>query len=252
MQAEVAALLGPDGAVPGALRILARCGDSQVLIVQGAERHVDAAAGERLAWIDWYESDDAARRISYRCSTYLAEADLPPDAKGWHPYYVAHLKTLVCAAQNLLNIKPIPSPERAPAERRSWTAIVSRGSATLSGVARRQRPSPTIRRSPPRRTTSTGRRTGSGSRCRRRLSGSSCCGACPPPPWPTSMPGARHAGLTREAYASRFSSRRWSGRPACPIQRPYRTRLYDAIRSRFFRRRGSMDMPRPGVHHGDR
>ena len=142
MQAEVAALLGPDGAIPGALRILTRCGDSQVLIVHGAERHVDAAAGERLAWIDWYESDDAARRISNRCSTYLAEAGLPPDTKGWHPYSVAHLKTLVCAAQNLLNIKPIPPPERSPAERRSWTAhriawfgyLVGRG-ATAKAIA---------------------------------------------------------------------------------------------------------------------
>lgn len=122
MQAEVTAFLGPDRAPPSALRILARRGDSQVLILHGDRRGPDLAAGERLAWIDWYHCEDAAKRISNRCSAYLCEASLPPDVKGWHTFSVAHLKNLVRAAQNLLNIKPIPAPDRVLPERQAWTA----------------------------------------------------------------------------------------------------------------------------------
>ena len=122
MQAEVAAL-HLDRVSPGAVRILARRGDTQVLIVHGEERAIDLAAGERLAWIDWYECEEDAQRISLRCSGYLCEASKPPDAYGWHTFSVAHLKTLVRAAQNLLNIRPIPAPDVAPAERQAWTAM---------------------------------------------------------------------------------------------------------------------------------
>ena len=122
MQAEVHAPLGPDRALPSALRILARRSDSQVLIVHGEGRDPDLAVGERLAWCDWYACNDAAMRISLRCSGYLCEAGKPPDVHGWHTFSVSHLKTLVRAAQNLLNIKPIPAPDQVLPEKQAWTA----------------------------------------------------------------------------------------------------------------------------------
>ena len=117
MQAEVHALLGPGRAPPSALRILARRGDSQVLIVHGEDRAV--GADERLAWIDWFPTAAVAQSFSHFCSDRLISCQLPPDKDGWHAFAVEHLSNLIANARTHLNVTYHPSVEATP--RQAWT-----------------------------------------------------------------------------------------------------------------------------------
>ncbi len=101
----------------GALRIIARAGDTQVMILHGDERHIDD--GERLAVIEWFSSIAIAEAVSQECSRLLFAARIP-SAHGWHTFPVEHLKKLVQLARNHLNFTYHPStPE--PRERHVWS-----------------------------------------------------------------------------------------------------------------------------------
>ena len=107
-------------AVPaGALRILARRNDSEVLILHGEGRAPELDAGERLALVEWVPSVEIAEAMSRFCSHRL-HAVFPPDRNGWHPYAVQHLKVLVENAKSELNVTYFPKIVE-PRERQAWT-----------------------------------------------------------------------------------------------------------------------------------
>ena len=118
MQPEGTALPGLDRVPSGALRILARRNDSQILVLHGEERGI--GDDERLAWVEWFGSPAIAEEVSRFCSYRLATGHFPPDAQGWHPYPVEHLPTLIGNAKTHLNIglrqkaRPTPSRKRQP------------------------------------------------------------------------------------------------------------------------------------------
>ena len=118
MQPEATALSGLDRSPPGALRILARRGDSQILILDGVGRAV--GEGERLAWVEWFASSAIAEEVSRFCSYRLTTGHFPPDAQGWHSLPVEHLKTLISNAKTHLNIR-LRQKAEAPRERQAWT-----------------------------------------------------------------------------------------------------------------------------------
>ena len=120
MQAEVHALLGLDRAPPSALRVLARHDDSQVLILHGDDRSV--GPGERLASIDWFESEAVSQAVSRFCSDALARFGFPPDREGWHPYRVEHLPALLNLAKTNKNVTYFPpAPVAEQVHRQAWT-----------------------------------------------------------------------------------------------------------------------------------
>ena len=118
MQAEVHALLGLDRAPPSALRILARCGDSQVMILHGEDRPI--GEGERLAWIDWFPTAAVSESMSRFCSDRLISCQMRPDRDGWHTFPVEHLSKLIANARTHLNVTFHPAIEPAP--RQAWTS----------------------------------------------------------------------------------------------------------------------------------
>ncbi len=77
MQPEAASLLGVHRPLPSALRILARRGDSQILILHGEDRPIQE--GERLAQILWLPSIGVAEEVSRFCSGQLIKAQMPRD-----------------------------------------------------------------------------------------------------------------------------------------------------------------------------
>ncbi len=101
----------------GALRILARAGDTQVMILHGDERHI--GDGERLAVIEWFPSIAVAEAVSQECSRLLFAARMP-STNGWHTFPVEHIKKVVQLARNHLNVTYYP-PAPEPRERHVWS-----------------------------------------------------------------------------------------------------------------------------------
>ena len=108
------------GVPAGALRILSRRSDSEVLILHGEGRAADVDAGEHLAWVERLPSIEIAAAMSRFFSWHLLRT-FPPDAYGWHPFAVQHLKTLVSLARAGLNVTYFPA-QPDPRERQAWTA----------------------------------------------------------------------------------------------------------------------------------
>ena len=118
MQPEAASLPGIHRPPPGALRILARRNDSQILILDGTDRPLED--DERLACIEWFPSEAIAEAVSDFCLTRLKTSHFPPDADGWHSFPVEHLANLVSNAKIELSITYHPKPE-ARRNRQAWT-----------------------------------------------------------------------------------------------------------------------------------
>ncbi len=112
----------------GALRILARRGDAEILIVHGEDRQADLDAGERLARVTWLPSIEVAATVARFCCRQLSTT-FPPDGAGWRPFALEHVDTLLALARTHLNVTyfaPEPKPERrgdgaARVERQAWT-----------------------------------------------------------------------------------------------------------------------------------
>ena len=104
MQPNARDLLDAAAVPAGALRILARAKDTEILILHGEERDADLAAGERLAWIDWFPSLAIAEAVAHFCRDLLIAAQMPPGREGWHRFDAVHVKTLVGQARNHLNV----------------------------------------------------------------------------------------------------------------------------------------------------
>ena len=136
MQAKLTALLGPDGTPPGALRILSRRNEAEILIANG-DRAV--GSGEKLGLIEFFPSTAIAEAVAVKCAEYLqTSGTLLPD--GWHDFALEHTKKLVRVAKNHLctgfteDEDPDPRTPRTSRERQSWTARRNARLAFLVGL----------------------------------------------------------------------------------------------------------------------
>ena len=106
----------------GALRVLSRRDDTEILILHGDGR--EAEVGERLACVEWFDTIEIARAVSHFCSARLMSIpSFHPNAEGWHPFPAASLRTLVADAKNNLNVTffaPVASPKPV-AQHQAWT-----------------------------------------------------------------------------------------------------------------------------------
>ena len=118
MQPEAASLPGVHRPPAGALRILARRNDTQILILDGEDRAI--GDGERLACIEWFSTEVVAEAVAGFCSSRLKVSHFPPDADGWHSFPVDKIPILVSNAKAELNFTYHPRDETRR-DRQTWT-----------------------------------------------------------------------------------------------------------------------------------